>query len=129
MSCCMQLKRELSCRVALGNRMKVERCTCVGIFTFLDNSLEDNLSEGSNEDKGRATPFGQFQLNHLGPVTRRDRIYNYLERVTPYLTPVLLISLVFLLPIVLATLTKVRNVSILICRSRSKRRNNIVDPE
>ena len=55
-----------------------------------------------------AMAFGQLQLGHLGPVSRRDRVLRVMERITPYLTSVLVMAVLILIPALLLTTSKVR---------------------
>ena len=61
-----------------------------------------------DQDQGPAVPAAKFQMSHLGPVSRRERLLHQLERLGPYLSPVLVISILLLVPVVLATVVKVR---------------------
>ena len=79
------------------------------MFAIVDTSLADDVSLGSQEEQEcpEVRP-AKFQMSHLGPVSRRDRLVHQLERLAPYLSPVLLISVLILLPVVLSTICKVR---------------------
>ena len=76
-------------------------------LVILDKSLEDRASVDSMEEACAEVPLAKFQLTHLGPVSRRDRLFHQLSRLTPYLTPVLVLALLVLGPLVLATICKV----------------------
>ena len=78
------------------------------MFAIVDGSLADSVSVGSQEDQCPEVRPAKFQMSHLGPVSRRDRLIHQLERLAPYLSPVLVISVLLLVPVVLSTICKVR---------------------
>ena len=76
---------------------------------ILDKSPEDTASLDSREEEQYGeVSRAKFQLNHLGPVSRRERLLHQLGRLSPYLSPVLVLVMLVLLPVVLATMWKVR---------------------
>ena len=71
---------------------------------ILDQNIED---EDIEELKSPAMAFGQMQMRHLGPVTRRERVFTLLERLSPYLTSVLVLAVLVIIPALLASFSKV----------------------